>query len=31
MTRIVSVAQVRAALIGGSEIALLDLREEGPY
>ena len=30
MTRIVSVAQVRAALIGGSEIALLDLREEGP-
>jgi rhodanese-related sulfurtransferase len=31
MTRIVSVAQARAALIGGSEIALLDVREEGPY
>jgi rhodanese-related sulfurtransferase len=31
MSRIVSVAQVRAALIDGSEIALLDVREEGPY
>ena len=31
MTRIVSVAEVRAALIDGREIALLDVREEGPY
>ena len=31
MTRIVSVAEVRGALIGGREIALLDVREEGPY
>jgi rhodanese-related sulfurtransferase len=31
MTRIVSVAEVRAALIEGREIALLDVREEGPY
>ena len=31
MTRIVSTAAVRAALIEGREIALLDVREEGPY
>jgi len=31
MTRIVSVAEVRVALIDGREIALLDVREEGPY
>jgi rhodanese-related sulfurtransferase len=31
MTRIVSIAEVRAALIDGREIALLDVREEGPY
>jgi rhodanese-related sulfurtransferase len=31
MTRFVSVAEVRAALIDGREIALLDVREEGPY
>jgi rhodanese-related sulfurtransferase len=31
MTRIVSTADVRAALIEGREIALLDVREEGPY
>src|SRR6266478_5990738 len=31
MTRIVPTAAVRAALIEGREIALLDVREEGPY
>src|SRR6195256_4554029 len=31
MTRIVSTPAVRAALIEGREIALLDVREEGPY
>ena len=31
MTRVVSTAAVRAALIEGREIALLDVREEGPY
>ena len=31
MIRKVSYADVRAALIGGREIALLDVREEGPF
>ncbi|MFC0242547.1 rhodanese-like domain-containing protein [Rhodopseudomonas telluris] len=31
MTRTVSFAEVRAALIEGREIALLDVREEGPF
>ena len=31
MARIVSTAEVRAALIEGREIALFDVREEGPY
>lgn len=31
MARIVSTADVRAALIEGREIALFDVREEGPY
>lgn len=31
MTRNVTVAEIRAALIDGREIALLDVREEGPF
>jgi rhodanese-related sulfurtransferase len=31
MPRLVSVVDIRAALIEGREIALLDVREEGPY
>jgi rhodanese-related sulfurtransferase len=31
MSRIVTFAEIRAALIEGREIALFDLREEGPY
>jgi rhodanese-related sulfurtransferase len=31
MTRLVTTAEVRAALIEGREIALFDVREEGPY
>jgi rhodanese-related sulfurtransferase len=31
MTRNVTVAEIRAALIDGREVALLDVREEGPF